>query len=76
DIAGKGIANPTAVIQSAELMLRHLHEDRAADAVRGALEATFEQGKTLTGDLGGSAGTREFADAVADKVTSILNDRA
>jgi len=72
DIAGKGIANPTAVIQSAELMLRHLHEDRAADAVREALETTFEEGKRLTRDVGGSSNTSEFAEAVADKVANLL----
>lgn len=73
DIAGKGIANPTAVIQSAELMLRHVHEDRAADAVRAALEATFQEGKTLTRDLGGSASTWEFAAVVTEKVRNILD---
>lgn len=76
DIAGQGIANPTAVIQSAELMLRHLHEDRAADAIRTALEETFEEGRTLTRDLGGRASTREFADAVSGKVGEILEREA
>jgi isocitrate dehydrogenase (NAD+) len=52
--------------------LRHLHEDRAADAVRRAVEATFEEGKTLTRDVGGSATTRAFGEAVADKVSKII----
>ena len=64
DIAGKDIANPTALLQSAVLMLRHLQEMAAADKVQTALEAVYSEKKTLTRDVGGSAGTTEFADAV------------
>jgi isocitrate dehydrogenase (NAD+) len=64
DIAGKDIANPTALLQSAVLMLRHLEEMAAADKVQTALEAVYSEKKTLTRDVGGSAGTTEFADAV------------
>lgn len=68
DIAGKGIANPTAMIRSAEMMLRHLGETAAADAVRDAILEVYREGASLTADLGGSASTREFADRVADSV--------
>jgi isocitrate dehydrogenase (NAD+) len=64
DIAGKDIANPTALLQSAVLMLRHLDEMAAADRVQAALEAVYAERKTLTRDVGGTAGTTQFADAV------------
>ncbi len=64
DIAGQDKANPTALLQSAVLMLRHLNEDATADRVQGALERVYAEGKTLTRDVGGGAGTRAFADAV------------
>ena len=68
DIAGKNIANPTAVIRSGEMMLRHIGESAAADAVKQALVETFRAGECLTRDLGGSASTTEFGTYVADKV--------
>ncbi len=64
DIAGKDMANPTALLQSAVLMLHHIHETRTADRVQMALEHVYTEGKTLTRDVGGSSGTRAFADAV------------
>jgi len=64
DIAGKDIANPTALLQSAILMLRHIDEEGAANKVQAALEKTYSAKKTLTRDVGGKAGTRAFADAV------------
>ncbi|MGC2742043.1 MAG: isocitrate dehydrogenase (NAD(+)) [Candidatus Angelobacter sp.] len=64
DIAGKDIANPTAVLQSAVLMLRHMGEVEAADKVHAALEKTYKEKLHLTRDVGGTAGTSEFADAV------------
>ena len=64
DIAGKDIANPTALLQSAILMLRHIDEEPAADKIQAALEKTYAAKKTLTRDVGGKAGTRAFADAV------------
>ena len=64
DIAGKDIANPTALLQSAIPMLRHLDEDAAADRVQKALETVYSERKTLTRDVGGTAGTTQFADAV------------
>jgi isocitrate dehydrogenase (NAD+) len=64
DIAGKDIANPTALLQSAILMLRHIDEVEAADKVQAALEKVYGEKKTLTRDVGGSSGTKAFADAV------------
>jgi isocitrate dehydrogenase (NAD+) len=64
DIAGQDKANPTALLQSALLMLRHLNEDATADIIQKALEAVYAEGKTLTRDVGGRSGTRAFADAV------------
>jgi len=68
DIAGKGLANPTAVILSAELMLRHLGERKAAHRVREAVEAVLLEGKAVTPDLGGSATTDEMASAIAARI--------
>jgi isocitrate dehydrogenase (NAD+) len=64
DIAGKDVANPTALLQSAVLMLRHIDEQEAADRVQRAIETVYAERKTLTRDVGGKAGTTEFADAV------------
>jgi isocitrate dehydrogenase (NAD+) len=64
DIAGKDIANPTALLQSAILMLRHLEEESAADRVQKALEQVYSERKFLTRDVGGKCGTTQFADAV------------
>ncbi|HEX6190669.1 MAG TPA: isocitrate dehydrogenase (NAD(+)) [Pyrinomonadaceae bacterium] len=64
DIAGRGIANPTALLQSAILMLRHIEERDAADRIERAMLTVFEEGKVRTRDIGGSANTNEFADAI------------
>ena len=64
DIAGKGLANPTAVILSAVLMLRYLSESAAADRIEQAVRTVIAQGKTLTGDLGGDASTDAYVDAL------------
>jgi isocitrate dehydrogenase (NAD+) len=64
DIAGKDIANPTAVLRSSLLMLRHLGENEAADKIRTALYNVYSHREKLTRDVGGSAGTSEFADSV------------
>jgi isocitrate dehydrogenase (NAD+) len=66
--AGQNKANPTALILSGALMLRHLGETAAADAVESAVRAVIADGQTVTYDLGGSAGTREFGEAVAGRV--------
>ncbi len=64
DIAGKDVANPTALLQSAILMLRHLDETAAADKAQKALETVYGERKTLTRDVGGTAGTTQFTDAI------------
>src|SRR3954463_16141541 len=64
DIAGKGLANPTALILSAVLMLRYLGEKQAGDQIENAVRNVFLQGKVRTGDLGGKATTRQFVDAI------------
>jgi len=64
DIAGKGIANPGALVLAGCMMLEHLGEGERARRVRDALESTIREGKTLTHDLGGTASTDEFTDAV------------
>jgi len=64
DIAGKGIANPTALLLSAVMMLRHINEGAAADRIVRALTQVMLAGTSRTADLGGRTGTREFAGAV------------
>jgi len=71
DIAGKDMANPTALLQSAVLMLRHIGETDAADKVHAALEKTYKEKLHLTRDVGGTAGTSEFADAVIANMESV-----
>ncbi|HEY7099385.1 MAG TPA: isocitrate dehydrogenase (NAD(+)) [Terriglobales bacterium] len=66
DIAGKNLANPTALIRSGVLMLRHLGEDQAADKIRNALEKVYGDKDKLTRDIGGKAGTSEFADLIIE----------
>ena len=68
DIAGKGIANPSALLLAACLMLDHLEETEVANGIRAALEATLHEEAVLTADLGGSATTVEFADAVINRL--------
>ena len=68
DIAGKNVANPLALIMSAVMMLEHLHEDALAQKVQKAYDAVLAEGKTLTRDLGGTTGTKEFADAIIAKM--------
>jgi isocitrate dehydrogenase (NAD+) len=64
DIAGKKIANPTALLMSAILMLRHIDEVAAAKRIEDSLHAVYKAGKSLTRDVGGSASTSEFTAAV------------
>src|SRR5215210_5871907 len=64
NIAGRGIANPTALIQTAVLMLKHLGEREAADRIQSALKKTLAEGAVLTRDLGGHASTMEFTEAI------------
>lgn len=64
DIAGQHKINPTAAILSASLMLAHLGEAKAAADIEQAVTKVISEGKTLTQDMGGTASTEEFADAV------------
>ncbi len=70
DIAGRNIANPTAVLRSSLLMLRHLGEQDAAWRIRTALEKVYRQRDKLTRDVGGKAGTSQFADSVIEAMQS------
>jgi isocitrate dehydrogenase (NAD+) len=64
DIAGQDKANPTALLQSAVLMLRHIDEAAAADRIQSALDQVYSEHTTLTRDVGGTAGTQAFANAI------------
>jgi isocitrate dehydrogenase (NAD+) len=64
DIAGKGLANPTALLMSGIMMLHHLNESAAAKKIQAALEKVYREGQHATRDLGGTAGTKEFTDAI------------
>jgi isocitrate dehydrogenase (NAD+) len=66
DIAGQNIANPTALLQSGILMLRHLGEREPADRVERAMLKVFREGKVRTRDIGGTAKTNEFARAIVE----------
>jgi isocitrate dehydrogenase (NAD+) len=68
DIAGKGLANPTALMLSAVMMLEHLHEVAAAQRLRRAIEKVYREGRSLTPDVGGTASTQQFTDAVVEAV--------
>lgn len=73
DIAGQNVANPTALILSSALMLRHLREKRAAQHIQQAVEETLA-GDVRTADLGGTASTTEFTDAVLRTLETIQKD--
>ena len=68
DIAGQGIANPTAILMSGIMMLRHLGETDAANRAEKAMLDVYAEGTNLTRDLGGSASTAEFAAAIVEKL--------
>jgi isocitrate dehydrogenase (NAD+) len=70
DIAGKGLANPTALMQSAVLMLNHLGEKAAAERLDAAIRHVYAEGRPLTPDVGGSASTSEFTNAVVRNLDS------
>jgi len=71
DIAGKGVANPTAILMSGIMMLDHLGEIEAARRIEQALHAVYREGRRLTRDVGGVATTEEFADAVIVRMERI-----
>ncbi|MGE5091473.1 MAG: isocitrate/isopropylmalate family dehydrogenase, partial [Bacillota bacterium] len=68
DIAGKGVANPSAQMLAAAMLLDHVGEVERAKRVRAALEDVIVRQNIRTRDLGGTASTREFGDAVARRV--------
>ncbi|HEX5634641.1 MAG TPA: isocitrate/isopropylmalate family dehydrogenase [Gemmatimonadales bacterium] len=68
DIAGKGIANPTALLLAAAMMLDHVQMGEAAQRLRRAISDTLNVDKVRTGDLGGSASTADFTRALASRV--------
>jgi len=70
DIAGKSLANPTALLLSAIMMLRHIDEGAAAERVMAALAAVLTEGSVRTRDVGGTASTLEFANAVAGRLSN------
>jgi len=68
DIAGQGIANPLAVLSSGLLLLEYVGEQKIADRIQTAVFDVLEEGKHLTGDLGGDADTARFTEAIIDKL--------
>ncbi|SCU90924.1 LAMI_0E04104g1_1 [Lachancea mirantina] len=71
DIEGKNVANPTAMILSSTLMLRHLGLNEYADRISKATYDVIAEGKTTTKDIGGSASTTEFTDAIIEKLKTL-----
>jgi isocitrate dehydrogenase (NAD+) len=74
DIAGKGVANPTALMQSAVLLLNHIGEKAAAERLDKAIHDVYADGRSLTRDVGGSASTSQFTDAVVRKLESSMDN--
>jgi isocitrate dehydrogenase (NAD+) len=68
DIAGKDLANPTAVLLSGCMMLRHIGMNKHADNIQQAVLGVIAEGKYRTGDLGGRATTSDFTKAIIDKL--------
>jgi isocitrate dehydrogenase (NAD+) len=68
DIAGKGVANPTALLMSAIMMLEHIGETSAAQRIDAALHEVYREGRSLTRDVGGAATTAQFTEAVINKL--------
>jgi len=71
DIAGKGIANPSALLLAACLMLEHMGQNETAARIRTALKTVIQDGETVTSDLGGSASTTAFSDAVIEQIAAV-----
>jgi isocitrate dehydrogenase (NAD+) len=68
DIAGPGVANPSALLMAGVMMLEHLEQTEAARRIRAALEATIRENDSLTPDLKGSGTTQTFTDAVVRRL--------
>ena len=71
DIAGQGIANPSAMILSAVMMLNYLGESEKAEKLDKAIINVLKEGKNVTPDLGGKSSTNEMANAIKDKLNSL-----
>jgi isocitrate dehydrogenase (NAD+) len=76
DIAGKGLANPTALLMSGIMMLKHLSEQSTAERIEAALERVYREAKHFTRDLGGKATTAEFTDAVIAALAPVAAHQA
>ncbi|XP_063909233.1 probable isocitrate dehydrogenase [NAD] subunit alpha, mitochondrial isoform X1 [Zophobas morio] len=70
DIAGKDLANPTALLLSAVMMLRYMNLNKHADIIESSCFATIKEAKFLTGDLGGKAKCSEFTNAICEKIAA------
>jgi isocitrate dehydrogenase (NAD+) len=70
DIAGKGLANPIAMILSGAMLLRHIGEPGAAERVESAVDSVLSEGRIRTADLGGTSSTRQVAEAVVDALSA------
>ncbi|KAI4142544.1 MAG: hypothetical protein LQ340_007307 [Diploschistes diacapsis] len=68
DIAGKGLANPTALLLSSIMMLRHMGLSDHAARIEKAIFDTLAEGKTITRDLGGKAGTKDYSEAIISRL--------
>lgn len=68
DIAGKGIANPTALLLASAMMLEHVNQHAMANKLKTAITSVLQKDKILTGDLGGKASTREYTDAIIKRL--------
>jgi len=68
DIAGKNLANPTAILLSAAMMLDKMDLGKNGDQIRNAIFKTFQEGKHVTRDIGGKASTTEYVKAVLDNI--------
>src|ERR1700723_3224723 len=73
DIAGKGVANPTALLLAAAMMLDHCHLPHMAMRLRTAIDQVLNLDQVRTGDLGGSAGTAEFTRALLKRIANVSN---
>lgn len=68
DIAGKGIANPTALLLASAMMLEHVNQHDSANRLKTAITDVLQKDRILTGDLGGTASTREYTDAIIKRL--------
>jgi isocitrate dehydrogenase (NAD+) len=73
DLAGKGVANPLALLLAAAMMLDHVDRNDLAQRLRKAIHQTLNEDKVRTGDLGGTASTKEFAQAIVARAKRIEN---